>query len=81
MDQVLLPFVVSQDDTFTMEEDIDVNIKCLKESLRNNIVNLQCIKFSMLELGMTLMDAGVTLWLEVPGRGLAMQKGAYMMVI
>ena len=34
MDQVPLPFVVSQDDTFTMEEDTDVNIKCPKESLR-----------------------------------------------
>ena len=33
MDQVPLPFVVSQDHTFTTEEDNDVNIKCPKESL------------------------------------------------
>ena len=34
MDQVPLPFVCMQDDTYTMEEDKDVNIKCPKESLR-----------------------------------------------
>ena len=34
MDQVPLPFVVGQDDTFTTENDKDVNIKCPKESLR-----------------------------------------------
>ena len=34
MDQVPLPFVVSQDDTFTMDEDHDINIKCPQESLR-----------------------------------------------
>ena len=28
-----LPFVVSQNDMFTMEEDNDVNIKCPKDSL------------------------------------------------
>jgi hypothetical protein len=33
MDQVPLPFVNGQDDTFTMEEDDDVNIKCLQELL------------------------------------------------
>ena len=33
MDQVPLSFVVSQDDTFAIEEDTDVNIKCPKESL------------------------------------------------
>ena len=33
MDQVPLPFVCMQDNTYTMEEDTDVNIKCLKESL------------------------------------------------
>jgi len=34
MNQVPLPFVNGQDDTFTMEDDNDVNIKCPKESLR-----------------------------------------------
>ena len=34
MDQVPLPFVVSQDDTFTMADDKDVSIKCPKEALR-----------------------------------------------
>ena len=33
-DQVPLPFVVGQDETFTMEEDNDVNIKRPKEALR-----------------------------------------------
>ena len=34
MDQVPLPFVNGQDETFTMEEGNDVNLKCPKESLR-----------------------------------------------
>lgn len=34
MDQVPLPFVNGQDDTFTTEDDNDVNIKCPRESLR-----------------------------------------------
>ena len=34
MDQVPLPFVNGQDDTFTMEDDEDVNMKCPKESLK-----------------------------------------------
>ena len=34
MDQVPLPFVNGQDVTFTVDGDVDVNIKCPKESLR-----------------------------------------------
>ena len=34
MDQVPLPFVNGQDETFTMEDDDVVNLKCPKESLR-----------------------------------------------
>ena len=34
MDQVPLPFVVSQEDAFTMDDDNDVNIKCPQEALR-----------------------------------------------
>ena len=34
MDQVPLPFVVSQNDTFTMDDDNDVNIKCPREALQ-----------------------------------------------
>ena len=34
MHQVPLPFIVNQEDTFTMDDDNDVNIKCPKEALR-----------------------------------------------
>ena len=34
MDHGPLPFVVSQEDTFTMDDDNDVNTKCPKEALR-----------------------------------------------
>ena len=34
MDQVPLPFVVSQDSTRTDEDDADINISCPNESLR-----------------------------------------------
>ena len=40
MDQVLLPFVVSQDHTFTTEEDNDVNFKCPKESLHKRQITI-----------------------------------------
>ena len=33
-DQVPLPFVVGMDETFTTEDDDNVNIKCPKEALR-----------------------------------------------
>ena len=45
MDQVSLPFVNGQDTTFTTDDDVDVNLKCPKESLRN--ANIQCISFVM----------------------------------
>ena len=34
MCQETLPFVVSQEDTFIMDDDSDVSIKCPKEALR-----------------------------------------------
>ena len=37
MDQVPLPFVNGQDTTFTTDDDVDVNLKCPKESLRYRI--------------------------------------------
>ena len=36
MDQVPLTFVNGQDDTFTVEDDNDVNFKCPQDSLQNH---------------------------------------------
>ena len=49
MDQVPLPFVNGQDETFTMEEDNDVNLKCPKESLRKRQFTILCLKWLLPE--------------------------------
>jgi len=62
MDQVPLPFVVSQDDTFTMDGDNDVNIKCPKESLRKR-------QFTMHQLYNTGVGDKAHGWCNVVCRG------------
>ena len=43
MDQVPLPFVVSQEFTFTIQEDVNIHITCPSESLRKRQWTMYCI--------------------------------------
>ena len=43
MDQVSLPFVVSQEFTFTVNEDVNIHLTCSSEALRIRKWTMHCI--------------------------------------